>query len=151
MILFKKALTGVFILFSICMFIIINSKAEASEGFKKDQTAGTKYICYTKEAIMRLSFYDIDNKIESIATARALVSAGLCEYYPQGLLIKVREVIHEYIDYNKFVVQVLSCVNPKSIREDSPIVYTAAYKQLATDLPFFDKDGKEEKLEELKV
>ena len=151
MILFKKAFTGVFILFSICMFIIINSKAEASEGFKKDQIAGTKYICYTKEAIMKLSFYDIDNKIESIATARALVSAGLCEYYPQGLLIKVREVIHEYIDYNKFVVQVLSCVNPKSIKEDSPIVYTAAYKQLATDLPFFDKDGKEEKLEELKV
>ena len=151
MTLFRKALVSILILFSICMFIIINSKAEASEGFKKDQVAGTKYICYTKKAIMRLSFYDVDNKIESIATARALVSAGLCEYYPQGLLIKVREVIYEYTDYNKFVVQVLSCVNPDSTREDSPIVYTAAYKALANNLPLFDNDEKEEKPEELKV
>ena len=151
MTLFRKALVSLCILFIICLSIIFNSKADTNEGFKKDQVAGTKYICYTKKAIMRLSFYDVNNKIESIATARALVSAGLCEYYPQGLLIKVREVIHEYTDYNKFVVQVLSCVNPDSTTEDSPIVYTAAYKVLANNLPLFDKDEKEEKPEELKV
>ena len=151
MTLFKKALVSICILFIICLSIVFTSKADTNEGFKKGHIAGVNYICFTKEAIMKLSLYDINNKEESITTARALVALGKCQYFDHGILIKVKEVIHEYTDYNKFKVQVLACINPARKENDSIVIYTAAYKQLANNLPLYNKDIITDKPEELKV
>ena len=151
MTLFRKALVSLCILFIIYLSIIFNSKAETIEGFKKGHIAGVNYVCFTKEAIMKLSFYDVNNKTESITTARALAALGQCKYFEQGILIKVKEVIHEYTDYNKFKVQVIACINPARTEKDSPVIYTAVYKQLAKNLPLYNKDIIIDKPEELKV
>ena len=151
MTLFRKALVSLCILFIICLSIVFNSKADTNEGFKKDHIAGVNYICFTKEAIMKLSSYDVNNKIESITTARALVALGKCQYFSNGILIKVKKVIHEYTDYNNFKVQVFSCVNPAATENNSVVIYTAAYKQLAKNLPLYNKDIIINTPEELKV
>mgnify|MGYP000014472243 CR=1 FL=1 len=70
MTLFRKALVSLCILFIICLSIVFNSKADTNEGFKKDHIAGVNYICFTKEAIMKLSSYDVNNKIEDRKSTR---------------------------------------------------------------------------------
>ena len=128
----------VLIIFITCTFPI---KANADHGFQKNQLIYTQYICFNEKSIMQLTEADVEDKTKSVMTAKYLVQLGQCGYIPKGIRMRIIKVLLDYVDYDNNKIQVI-----KAEADGGGIIYTAAYRELAHNMPYAEGTKEEIKI-----